>query len=166
MRDIQSVLSSDYQMSINGWTLTSATGISADGKVIVGYGVDLIGKNEGWILRLPALCADNSVPNAQDCNANGIADNCDIVADTSIDKNDDLIPDECQCLTCTGDTNGDNHVDGDDVQQFAKCLIAGSATAPGRRCADLSADNLIGPADTTAFVDRLLGSSGGSTQCP
>src|SRR5262249_53887212 len=36
-----------------GWLLTSANGVSADGTVIVGDGVDPLGQNQGWIARLP-----------------------------------------------------------------------------------------------------------------
>jgi probable HAF family extracellular repeat protein len=36
-----------------GWQLTSANGVSADGTVIVGNGVDPLGTEQGWIARLP-----------------------------------------------------------------------------------------------------------------
>jgi probable HAF family extracellular repeat protein len=36
-----------------GWLLTSANGVSADGTVIVGDGVDPLGLSQGWIARLP-----------------------------------------------------------------------------------------------------------------
>jgi hypothetical protein len=39
-------------VNLAGWTLTNATGISANGKVIVGYGTHN-GVTEGWFVRLP-----------------------------------------------------------------------------------------------------------------
>ena len=36
-----------------GWQLTGANGVSADGTVIVGDGVDPLGLSQGWIARLP-----------------------------------------------------------------------------------------------------------------
>ena len=36
-----------------GWQLRSANGVSADGTVIVGDGVDPLGQSQGWIARLP-----------------------------------------------------------------------------------------------------------------
>ena len=36
-----------------GWLLTSANGVSADGTVIVGDGVDPLGQSQAWIARLP-----------------------------------------------------------------------------------------------------------------
>jgi probable HAF family extracellular repeat protein len=43
-RDIKEVLENDYGLDLTGWTLTMATGISADGSTIVGYG-----NNGAWI---------------------------------------------------------------------------------------------------------------------
>jgi autotransporter-associated beta strand protein/probable HAF family extracellular repeat protein len=36
-----------------GWTLQTANGVSADGTVIAGNGIDPDGKNEAWIARIP-----------------------------------------------------------------------------------------------------------------
>ena len=36
-----------------GWQLRSANGVSADGTVITGDGVDPLGQSQGWIARLP-----------------------------------------------------------------------------------------------------------------
>jgi probable HAF family extracellular repeat protein len=38
---------------LSGWTLTSAEGISADGRTIVGTGVNPAGNPEGWIATIP-----------------------------------------------------------------------------------------------------------------
>lgn len=53
MRDLRDVLIGDYGLDLMGWTLTDATGISTDGRVIVGNGINPMGDNEGWIARVP-----------------------------------------------------------------------------------------------------------------
>ncbi len=53
MRDLRDDLIGDYGLDLAGWTLTDATGMSADGKVIVGIGVNPSGHPEGWIARVP-----------------------------------------------------------------------------------------------------------------
>jgi probable HAF family extracellular repeat protein len=56
MRDLRTVLVNDYGLgtALAGWTLTSAFGCSADGRVIIGRGTDPAGQNESWIARLDA----------------------------------------------------------------------------------------------------------------
>jgi probable HAF family extracellular repeat protein len=53
MRDLQKVLEGDYGFDLMGWNLKSATGISADGLTIVGYGTNPNGDTEAWIVTLP-----------------------------------------------------------------------------------------------------------------
>lgn len=43
----------DNGLEVRSWTLKSATGISADGKTIVGYGINPNGDQEAWIAHLP-----------------------------------------------------------------------------------------------------------------
>ena len=38
--------------SLRGWKLLSATGLSRDGSVVVGFGVNPSGKREAWVARL------------------------------------------------------------------------------------------------------------------
>jgi probable HAF family extracellular repeat protein len=51
MRHLKTVLSTEYGLAaiLQGWTLREATGISADGRVIVGWGVNPSGRTEGWV---------------------------------------------------------------------------------------------------------------------
>jgi uncharacterized membrane protein len=52
MRELASVLSTDYGLNVTGWILTRATAITPDGSVIVGWGTNPLGETEGWIARL------------------------------------------------------------------------------------------------------------------
>jgi probable HAF family extracellular repeat protein len=55
MRNLQSVLETDYGMDLTGWQLTSAVDISDDGLVIAGNGINPLGQHEGWVVRLEAI---------------------------------------------------------------------------------------------------------------
>src|SRR5690606_25843592 len=48
MEKLQEVLEDSYGLDLSGWTLTVANAISADGKTIVGYGINPDGKTEAW----------------------------------------------------------------------------------------------------------------------
>ncbi len=50
----------------------------------------------------------------EDCNVNGISDTCDIAYGSSMDLDDNGVPDECQGV-CPGDANGDGFSDIDDI---------------------------------------------------
>lgn len=54
------MLAEDYGVTLPGWTLSSAKGVSADGSVIVGDGSSPEGPEEGWILTVPAASAGAS----------------------------------------------------------------------------------------------------------
>ena len=53
MRELKSVLESDYGLDLTNWTLTQATGISADGLTMIGFGTNPDGFTEGWIATIP-----------------------------------------------------------------------------------------------------------------
>jgi probable HAF family extracellular repeat protein len=61
MLSMASLLTASH-VNITGWQLTSATGISADGTVIVGYGQDPKGNTEAWLARCTTSCAPGNVP--------------------------------------------------------------------------------------------------------
>jgi probable HAF family extracellular repeat protein len=51
MRSVKTLLT-DAGLDMSGWTLEVATGVSADGRTIVGYGPNPLGSYEGWIAHL------------------------------------------------------------------------------------------------------------------
>lgn len=70
------------------------------------------------------------------------------------------------CLTCEADMNGDQRLDGSDVQGFADCVLAtgGGLPGPACRCADMDHDFLLTAADVDSFLTALLTSEDGL--CP
>src|SRR6516162_4877110 len=53
MQSVLTLLLAAKVVTMAGWQLTSANGVSADGTVIVGDGVDPLGLAQAWIARLP-----------------------------------------------------------------------------------------------------------------
>jgi uncharacterized membrane protein len=53
MHLLQDVLTTDYGLDLTGWTLARATDISADGRTIVGNGINPLGFQEAWLVQLP-----------------------------------------------------------------------------------------------------------------
>jgi probable HAF family extracellular repeat protein len=52
MRDLRTVLTTEYGLNVNGWELGLATGVSADGRTIVGQGSNPQGNSASWIAYL------------------------------------------------------------------------------------------------------------------
>jgi hypothetical protein len=52
-RYLEDVLVGECGMDLTGWTLERATGVSADGITIVGYGTNPYGFTERWIAVIP-----------------------------------------------------------------------------------------------------------------
>jgi uncharacterized membrane protein len=53
IRDLKSLLQNEHGVDVTGWLLESATGVSADGRVIVGYGTNPLGDRVAWRVTLP-----------------------------------------------------------------------------------------------------------------
>lgn len=52
-RDLRDVLVNDFGLDLTGWALIAATDVSADGRIIVGTGLNPSGKREAWIAAIP-----------------------------------------------------------------------------------------------------------------
>jgi len=97
-------------------------------------------------------------PACEDCNVNGIPDQCDIDDGTSQDANGNGIPDECDL---PGDMNCDWSVDGLDIDGFVLALIDEAAydgAYPNcyRLRADCNGDDEIDTLDVESFVTLLI----------
>jgi uncharacterized membrane protein len=53
MRSVKELLETDYGLALSGWDLIFATGISADGSTVVGFGINPDGQTEGWVATVP-----------------------------------------------------------------------------------------------------------------
>ena len=64
MRSLTSLLAADVGLgtSLAGWTLNNVTGVSVDGRVIVGDGTNPTGQREAWRAVLPAVLPVNEAP--------------------------------------------------------------------------------------------------------
>jgi N-acetylneuraminic acid mutarotase len=96
---------------------------------------------------------------AQDCNGNGVPDECDIASGTSTDLNGNGIPDECEGL---GDLNCDGAVNTFDVDPFVLALTAPDAYALAHpdcnyMLADINGDGAVNVFDIDPFVQLLTG---------
>jgi hypothetical protein len=72
--------------------------VSDDVGASLAYAATLNGEQDVYFLRIGDY----------DCNGNGIADDIDVTQQRSLDLNNDVIPDECQCL---GELSGDLQID-------------------------------------------------------
>jgi len=69
MRDLKTVLVTQYGLDLTGWTLSAATGISnvvAGNYTIVGEGIDPQGNSEGWVAFLATPACHDGVDNDGD----------------------------------------------------------------------------------------------------
>lgn len=70
VRDLKQVLEAEYGLNLSGWTLGIASGISGDGTVIHGVGINPAGEPEYWRVELPGRCP-------ADLNKDGVVDFAD-----------------------------------------------------------------------------------------
>ncbi len=94
-----------------------------------------------------------------DCNDNDVLDACDITSGSSLDMNNDGIPDECVLLM--GDLNCDGAIDFDDIDAFVLALVDAPAYAEVHpQCnmlrGDFDNDGDVDVDDVNPFVDRLM----------
>lgn len=53
MRNLRDLLTNDYGLDLTGWTLNRATGVSADGRTIIGIGSSPSGYPDIWVATIP-----------------------------------------------------------------------------------------------------------------
>jgi probable HAF family extracellular repeat protein len=75
MRRVDEILAAEG-VGISGWRLVEATGISDNGRIVVGRGVNPQGKQEAWLALLPGSSPDPSIPG--DANLDGTVDRRDL----------------------------------------------------------------------------------------
>lgn len=117
VRDLQSVLESDFGLSTVGWTLSVATAISTDGSTIVGQGTDPCGRLRGWVVRL-------SLPMLPTCPADIDGDQRVTLTDLTV-----LLARFGTASNC-GDTNADGVIDTPDLIRLLGSF--GRACFPGQ----------------------------------
>ena len=117
MRVLRDVLTNDFGLDLTGWRLREATGISADGVTIVGWGVNPDGDFEAWIAVIPQLFPG-------DLNCDGEINAFDIepflLALFDPDEYALRFPD---CDINNGDINGDGEINAFDIEPFLGLLF-------------------------------------------
>jgi hypothetical protein len=53
MQNLRDVLIAGGATGLDGWGLTQASAVSADGRTIVGFGRNPSGRNEAWVATIP-----------------------------------------------------------------------------------------------------------------
>ena len=118
MRKLHGVLTIDYCLDLQGFSLGGTSGVSADGTTIVGVGDDPNNNGEGWIAHIPIpVCVKG------DFDASGIVGPEDVGPFVGV------LLDPCGSTfeeRCIADTDLNVRVNGDDVIGFVECLIVGS----------------------------------------
>ncbi len=102
-QELKSHLETTHGLNLSGWHLTAASGISADGSVIVGTGTSPSG-TEAWRATIPAI----PEPCVADFNRDGGVDGGDVASFYLAWIDSDP----------SADTNQDGGVDGSDVETF------------------------------------------------
>ena len=115
-------------------------------------------------------CNENGIPDecdiaggfSEDCQPNGVPDECDIANGTSPDLNGNGIPDECEGPYSLGDLNCDGEINAFDIDPFVLALTdpAGYASAwpdCDIMLADINGDGEINAFDIDPFVELLTG---------
>ena len=103
---------------------------------------------------LPFLLTGLPLPPTNDCNDNGILDECDIADGNSLDANGNGVPDECELI---GDIDGDGDVDLSDLAALLASygkLVGEPGYNPG---ADFDHDGDVDLSDLAALLAHYTG---------
>jgi uncharacterized membrane protein len=137
MRSLPSVLATDYGLDLKGWALRCAVGISDDGTVIAGYGVNPVGVVDSWIARLPAPSLLGDFDEDDDVDQDDYAQLSDCGTGPNIPYNPNLPVGCSQTLDSIGliaaDLDWDGDVDADDFALLQRCY-GGPATPVDPSC--------------------------------
>ena len=114
MRSIQDLLTAFGVTNLSGWSLSNASGLSDDGRTVVGTGVNPNGDPEAWIATRPAP----SVPG--DIDGDGVIGENDTAALVAVLLGSALDPDHVP----GSDLNGDGNADGLDIQPFIEAILS------------------------------------------
>lgn len=149
MRNLQWLLSYDFQLDLSGWDLREATAVSNNGTIVVGWGLH-DGVEEGFVATIPGVPEQGACCNHQTLE-------CSIVFEAACEG--EWLGANTVCTRCCpkpfsdGDTDGD--VDMDDFGLFQACINTSlpSTILPGCSCWDIDQDGTIDDDDfTRAFV--------------
>lgn len=110
-RSIADILTNDYGIQLDGWQLSTAEGISADGATIIGNGISPSGQPEGWVAVIPVTCqCPGDVNRDHVLNGRDIQALVDCIADFGS---------ECGCANLDGQPG----IVAGDIAQFIDLLL-------------------------------------------
>lgn len=125
MRNLKTVLGSEHGVDVDGWRMSWATGISDDGKTIVGYGINPAGIADGWVARLPAAPAAADFTGDGRVNGDDVEVFVDCATGPHVPYAGGNVPSGCPGLDAIGmlpaDLDWDGDVDADDFGIFQRC---------------------------------------------
>lgn len=110
IEDIRDVLTGTHGLDLNGWRITSVRGVSADGSVFTGAGIDPNGVGQAWIAVIPRSCI-------ADLNEDGTVDSLDFLLFLNLFVDFDPV----------ADFNGDGFIDTLDFLAFLNVFSEGCA---------------------------------------
>ena len=125
---------------------------------MTGHGLDgTLGADAGAGFDEPAYVASEAPVRRNDCNANGVPDDCDVAHQTGRDCDGDGLLNECDA-DCNGNGVDDaTEPEYADTDYFVTQLLA-TVPSPGLFCiVDRNGDCVLDSADIQPFVDDLLG---------
>ncbi|MBX3358707.1 MAG: PQQ-dependent sugar dehydrogenase [Phycisphaeraceae bacterium] len=149
---VSAVMSPAGAEAVRNHTCDAAGPAASSIGVVHSFGED--GRGELYISRSGRL--NRLEPNPADCNGNGVSNRCDIAAGTSLDVNQDGIPDECHC---PADWDGDGVVAPADVGAFVASWLVGLRQSS--RQGDFDNSGSTDPVDLAAFVQAWLAAVSG-----
>ena len=154
MREVDEVLTA-LGADLTGWTLRTATGISADGLTLVGYGTNPDGFTEGWIANLSCYNGggddSDSIPECPgDKDGDSVADRSDNCTEDANPEQVDSDADGYGNL-CDADYDGDGVVSGRDFLLFRSTFGKRASQRGFLAVADADGDGVIAGTDFLAF---------------